>query len=447
MPSRPRSPFRPLWIALAAVAGLGLCAAGAVALWLPSEAELAERAAAEASTRLGVPVTIGRLAWTLLPVPEVVLTDVRTAQDAPLTVGRLTAQARWADLLQRRLALTLLRAEDATVPQRSLAALKPPPAADDAGAGLPLTLAAVPVEHVEWRNLRWVSRRDRTLAYAGEADFDPAWRPRSGRLERQGAQMPARLEITREGSEDAWRARVTAGGRTEDGTLRLTQIGERYRVTGAVDFTGVDVPGLLAAFERRSVVAGKATGHTDVIAEGATLGEAVRAFHTRTRFTIPRAMLLSFDLERAVKTLGQEHRGTTPLDTLAGVVRTESHPGGTIVRYDDLKGTSGVLTATGDAVVQDRRVSGHVAVDLVEGLVGVPLEFGGSIAAPTLTVPPAALAGAAVGTVVAPGVGTALGARIGETLRRLFGGGAPERPGAAKAPARKAPGGPLHPAP
>lgn len=453
---------RPLWIALGTVVVLSAAAAIAVAWWLPSDEELALRASAAATDVLGVPVVVGRLQWSLWPQPRVVLEDVRTEQETPLTARRIEAQARWGQLLgQRRVALTHLAVEDVTVPQVSLSGFDVQQGAGSPGTGdlpLGLQIADVPVEHAAWKDVRWVTRRGRSLAYSGDVDFDPLWRPRRGLLERTGAEpMPASLKIERQAQEDRWQAWVTAGGRTEEGELRLQQTADHYRVTGHVDFTGVDVVGLLAAFERKSVVAGKARGRTDLVAEGADLAKAARSLRTDTRFTVERARLLTFDLERAVKSAGQEHKGTTQLDSLTGTVQTQGHPRGTIVRYGDLKATSGVLTATGEAVVQDQQVSGNVAVDLVDGVVGVPLQFSGPMSDPSLSLPPAAAAGAAVGTVIAPGVGTVLGARIGETLRRVFGGG--DTPEAPAAGGKNAPSGqkeksrrqgvpePLHPAP
>ncbi len=427
----PRPGARPAWgralrwmLGGLAVAGALVLAAGAALWWwLPSDEELARRAGDGAGDVLGVPVVVDRLEWHLLPAPRVVLHGVHTEQEAPVSADRIVADARWSDLLRLRLALARLRLEGAAIPQLSLSQFKVRDAGQDGPAGFgPFTLAEVPLERAEWQGVRWIGRQGRDLAYGGSVDFGPAWRPVQGLLEREGASPPARLAIEREGGEDRWRADVTAGGRTERGELRLQEFGERYRVTGSLDFSGVDVVGVMGAFERRSIVSGRASGHTDLIAEGEDPAAAMRALQTRTSFTVARAKLLTFDLEAAIRSAGSDKGGTTQLDSLTGIVRTEADSGGTIVRYSDLKATSGVLTATGDAVVQNQRVSGHVAVDLVDGIVGVPLEFGGTVKDPTLSLPPAALAGAAVGTVVAPGVGTALGARIGETVRRIFGG-------------------------
>ena len=94
-----------------------------------------------------------------------------------------------------------------------------------------------------------------------------------------------------------------------------------------------------------------------------------------------------------------------------------------MLRYTNLKGRSGVLTASGSATMINRRIDGELAVDLVDGLVGVPLKVGGTIDAPELSLTGGALTGAAIGSAVLPGVGTAVGARIGQRIENLLGGG------------------------
>jgi hypothetical protein len=82
--------------------------------------------------------------------------------------------------------------------------------------------------------------------------------------------------------------------------------------------------------------------------------------------------------------------------------------------------------------VLNRRLDGEMAVDLVDGVVGVPIKLGGTLDAPELSLTGGALAGAAMGSAVLPGVGTAIGARIGQQLEKLFGSGerkpAPQSP-------------------
>ena len=57
--------------------------------------------------------------------------------------------------------------------------------------------------------------------------------------------------------------------------------------------------------------------------------------------------------------------------------------------------------------------------------VGVPLDVGGTLDSPELTLTRAALIGAAIGTVIMPGAGTGAGAslgdKVGDKLKNIFG--------------------------
>ena len=78
-----------------------------------------------------------------------------------------------------------------------------------------------------------------------------------------------------------------------------------------------------------------------------------------------------------------------------------------------------------------------MAVDLVSGLVGVPLTVSGPVSAVKVSVPAGAIAGAAVGPAVLPGIGTAIGARIGAALGNIF--DAKPKPAPGKKPPALAP--------
>jgi len=169
-------------------------------------------------------------------------------------------------------------------------------------------------------------------------------------------------------------------------------------------------------------VEGKASGRSEVDAEGADISELLRSLHTRTRFEIAPASLNGFDLARAIRSAGISRGGSTALDSLSGSLDTRLTDAGVQMSYSDLKARSGVLSASGKATILDRRLSGEAAVDVVDGVVGMPLKLGGTLDAPELSLTGAALSGAAVGTALLPGIGTAIGARVGQQVERMFGG-------------------------
>ncbi|MGI4779338.1 MAG: hypothetical protein ACRYGA_14705 [Janthinobacterium lividum] len=177
----------------------------------------------------------------------------------------------------------------------------------------------------------------------------------------------------------------------------------------------------MKSFGRNTPVAGKVSGETEFDTHGMTPLDLVHNLHTRTRFSVSPATLTKFDLAKAVKTAGTRRGGRTPLDQLTGTLETQASADGTRLTYTGLKARSGLLTATGSARIFNRKLDGEVAVDIVDGVIGVPLALGGTLDAPELSLTGAALAGAAVGTAVLPGVGTAIGARIGQQIERIFG--------------------------
>ncbi len=396
---------------------LALLVAGWVALLLllPSDEELAAKASAELQTRLGVPVTVGSLRWRLFPVPAVVVQDVATAQPAPITIKRLTVHPSLPALLDGRLQFDLAELDGAVLPQLSLRAL------DKGSAGNPTSPDATVLDRLVFRDVTWISRRGMAVVFEGEANFDPAWRPREAQLRRPGVSPATDLKLTRQGQEDRWTTQIRIGGGTADGEVEIkTREKGRLRLEGTLKPQRVEVASAMAAFNRNSVISGEASGDTALLADGDTVGELAQTLHTKTLFSMRRARLLRFDLDKAVRSLGRDYAGQTPLDSVTGQMDTQNTPQGMVVTYTGIKATSGALTASGQARIANRQIESEFAVDLVDGVIGVPLKVSGPFEDVKVSTPAGAVAGAAVGTAVLPGIGTAIGARIGATLGKIF---------------------------
>jgi uncharacterized protein involved in outer membrane biogenesis len=414
------------WIAGLAAAAVVLFVGLAVLVYglLPSDDQLAADVSARFEKASGIGLRIGAAHWALRPSPVMVLEDLATAQPRPITVRRVVLRPHLAALWNRKIAIDTVEIDGAVLPRASVRAFRGRGKADDATAVLAgaWTLAEIPIERVRLRDVVWIDRRDIALAYDADIRFDPHWRPREALLSRPGVTPPAILRIEREGGQERWRALIDAGGGTWNGTAELQEVGQgRLRLTAQLEPRNVDVSALARAFGRRSVVEGKLQGQTAVDAEGENVRELVRSLHTRTRFSVAPATLNGFDLARTVGSGRGSRDGQTKLDTLTGTLDTQSTDEGVVLRYIGLKAHSGALTASGSATVINRRLDGEAAVDIVDGVVGVPLKLGGTLDEPQLSLTGAALAGAAVGTAVLPGVGTAIGARIGQEMDKLLG--------------------------
>lgn len=419
--------------------GLGIAVLVVGAAWvaalrmLPSDEELARRASVELERQLGIKVRVGALHWRLFPSPAVVIEDAATDQPQPILVKKLTAYPDLFALWQRRVKIDRADLEGAVIPQLSLRGLGAGREKEEAAAGDELPLA-----RVVFRDVTWISRRGIALIYEGEVDFDPGWRPRKAALRRPGVTPPTDMALTRQGQDDRWAARIRVGGGTADGELSLDfRAGGRMHLEGKLKPQGIEVGSALAAFNRPSMIAGKVSGDTTLSANGDTVGELAQSLHTQTPFAMGKSTLLRFDLDKAVRTAGKEHDGQTPLDSITGRLDTQNTPQGMVVTYTNLKAASGSLTASGEAKIANRQIEAEFAVDLVDGIVGVPLSVSGPLDKVKFSVPSGAIAGAVIGTAVLPGVGTAIGARIGATLGKIFSPG-PATPASAPPPARAA---------
>jgi len=435
-----KHPVRRWLIGIAAVLLLGTGALVWVASTrLPSDEEVAARISEAFEKRFGVGLKIGGAHWALWPSPVLVLSQVATEQPRPITLRRITLQLKLWKLLQRIVAVDEAEIESLVLPRESMRAFRgkgPRPKEGDRIFALPApwTLAPIPLEKVRWRDVVWIDRRGIELAYDGDIVFDTHWRPRQARLERAGASPPARLRLDREADRDRWRTRIDVGGGTWNGvTLFELLPNDMLRVSAELEPRQVDIEGLVQAFGRQTAVAGKFSGQTTLAAEAGELGALIRSLHTRTTFSVQPATLTRLDLAKAVTTAGISRGGTTPLDELTGTLDTQGTADGIVMRYSGLKARSGVLIASGNLKLFNRKLDGEVAVDLVDGVVGVPLKVGGSMSDPEVSLTGGALAGAAVGTALLPGVGTAIGARVGQQVEKLFG---EEEPAKKKAPPR-----------
>ncbi len=421
---------RQTWMVAAGGLAALLGAVWLALLWfIPSDEDLAAHAAGELQARLGVPVRLGALHWRLLPVPAVVLEDVATDQPQAITVKTLTAYPDLGALLQRRVILDRVELDGAVVPQLSLRAL------DATSRGAPAETAeaaAMPLARFVFRDLTWLSRLGVAVVYDGEIDFDPGWRPRQAVLRRPGFTPATDLTLSRQGQEDRWAIRSHVGGGTAHGEVRLqTRADGRLVLDGQLQPSGVDVASAVAAFNRKPVIAGKASGKTMLSAQADTLVGLAQSLHTKTVFTMGASTLLRFDLDKAIRSLGKDHAGQTALDAVSGQMDTQNTPRGMVTQFTGIKASSGALSASGQARLANRRIEAEFAVDLVDGIVGVPLVLSGPVDKVAVSVPKGAVAGALLGTAVLPGIGTAIGARVGATLGRLFDAGPDRQPGKA----------------
>ena len=396
----------------AATVLVGLLAAACLAVWawMPDEDALARRIEATFEERLGQKLVVGAVRWRVLGLPMVEVLDAHTEQPEALRVRRIAVYPQLMPLLQRQLVIDRVELDGAVVPRNALAAYRgrvTPPGGGD-----------VELRAVSFTNVTYISYSGIPVVYDGEIVFDADRLPQRARLLRPDVQPPATLDATRDGrtveGADIYRLRVQAAGGSALGQARLTTSAEgRMTLTGELAPRDVDVAALLDAFHRRSPIGGRASGETELRAQGDTVSELFRSLHTRSVLKVERAKLLRFDMDKAVKSLGEDRAGETPLDSLTGVMETQNTGHGLKTVFTQVEAVAGNYTASGQATLHRRQIDAQGRLEIGGGVVDVPFAAHGPTRKPEFSIAWGTIAGAAVGTAVLPGIGTVLGAKIG----------------------------------
>ena len=150
--------------------------------------------------------------------------------------------------------------------------------------------------------------------------------------------------------------------------------------------------------------------------------QLLSALHLETPFDVQNGVLHGVDIQKAAMNLIKQGSGggETHFDQLSGrVVRDRL-----AYKFSGLKISSGALAADGDVGISPRQeLSGRVnaKVNALGTSASVALNVSGSVQSPSLLPTGGTMAGAALGTVLLPGIGTGVGAKAGQMIEGLFG--------------------------
>lgn len=423
------------WLVVLVVGAVLLICAVVLALqhWVAGD-DFRVRMETGASAALGLPVRLGTLDVAVWPLPALALTGASVLSKPPVTLGRLEVRPSWFALLGGRLEMATLVLRQAVLPQQAVDSIMLSVAKNKTG------MPAGKMQASDWlpqravlEDVSWLSLKGARTTIDAEMLLGADRLPDTASLRVvKGNLNGLRMELARLGASQ-WVVRAEVGGGTVRGQLDMVQLpstkgGLLLSVRGKLETRGVEVSAVTAP---NKLLTGRLDASTTLNARAATSGALLEALQTQTRFTVKDAVLNGVDLVKAVQTVGLSRGGQTRLNTLVGEVQSQ----GRALPFKNLAASSGALSATGNvAVALDKVLSGRVSVNptsdsrlgnVLSGAVGVPLLVSGTLEAPEVTLTRGAMLGAAVGTVLMPGVGTGagiqLGDRIGEGLKKLFG--------------------------
>ncbi|MFZ2156425.1 MAG: AsmA-like C-terminal region-containing protein [Bradyrhizobium sp.] len=389
-----------------------------------------------ASGSLGQPVTITDLKVHVLPTPRLVAEGVRIGKKGEVVIGELEIVPELLSLFSGPRAIRLLRAEKVELTE---AALSIPDRMPKGGEPVPmrrLVLRDVRLQHSALKLPPFnVDAQLGSGLGVGTARIDTSDGALKLLVEPDGA---GRTIVKLEGSR--WRLPLAAApllfdslkadgiltgkrlelsnieGRQYGGTLQgSARVGwaKSWQVSGTAVLAGVDLAAAQKALGRDPRLAGKLGANAKFAATAKSPDQLAGALAVDGPFNVADGIYHGVDFAKVGDLIGDKGAGgTTRFDELRGVLQLR----GKRMRINNLCLKSSALHAAGYVeVAPDQSLTGRldVAVAKTGGFVGVPVALSGTRQDPVVRPTAGYTIGAVVGTVLLPGIGTALGASAG----------------------------------
>jgi len=190
----------------------------------------------------------------------------------------------------------------------------------------------------------------------------------------------------------------------------------RWDLRAALDLRDVDVARLQRALRRPAKLTGHLSAQARLHSRARRFGALAHGLALDAPFRIEHGAFGGVDLSKAAAVSGDAiEGGETQFDEFTGKLSVR----GRARRVDEFCARSSALVAGGNVQVDAReRLSGRLDVSLANtaGLVRVPVRLSGTSSDPVATPSQLMSVGAVIGTLLLPGVGTALGASAANLL-------------------------------
>ncbi len=205
------------------------------------------------------------------------------------------------------------------------------------------------------------------------------------------------------------------------GTSQITW-NDKWRVWGKADVNAVQLKPFLKPLLDEPVVAGALTGKANYDLNASQPSDLGDTPMVDADITINDGIIYNADLEQATNLIGEtKPGGETPFSILSGKLKMQQGS----IKIKKLQLKSDTLEADGYIKIShDNKLAGviEVGVSKTGSLVSVPIKISGTVDSPDLRPTNEAMAGGSIGTaILGPGVGTALGIKVGTFISNLFG--------------------------
>ena len=437
------------WLLGILVAVVVLVAVAAAVPFFVSLDDYVPRIEKEASNRLTEPVTVGKIRLSALPLPHVTIDGIAVGKGGDLTVGKVTVTPDLMSLLSSTKVIRSIEIDGLVLTQKAIEKI-PAWAKQDAASSAPPPVRIGGV------------RLDGTIVKLGAGTFGPfdakvnlddngapadvALTTRDGKLKAlvkpdkssyritanaKGWKVPVGPpivfdELDVEGvatTAEATFSRISAklhGGKAAGKVSVGWQKG--LQLKGTLDIHQVDLKTLVPLLAPGTRVGGKLDAKPVFSASAKDAGGLMNALRLSTPFDVRNGVLHGFDLQKAASTFGKQgaSEGETRFDQLSGRLAIEQ----SAYKLTQLRIGAGAYGAEGNVGISAKKdLSGRVnaQVKALGTSTVVPLNVAGTVQSPMVLPTGGAMAGAAIGTAILPGLGTGVGAKAGQMIEGLFG--------------------------
>jgi hypothetical protein len=432
----------------AVAAALGGAALLAVAApWLIPLSRFIPLVEARAQERLGQPVRVGRLQANLLPVPSVLASDIVIGEQGMLRIQRLRVTPSVWSLFSDVKRIDEVRAEGVVITREALRAApgwRKPPGSGAARAEVrqvsvrnaQLQLGAVVLRELaadaalEAGALRQIVVRtqdDRLRVTAlpnGTGQFRLAVVARDWKLPVGPPILIQRLDATAMLTNRAVEARDVRGmvfGGTFQGEVNVAWK-PTWSVSGELALSQVDLRQASLQLAQHSEFTGLLSARPRFSAQAQNPTGLLSALALQSEFAVENGMFQRVDLHAVASNplaANPGRAGATRFSELSGELEIDQDG----YHFDKLKISSGLLAASGAiSIARDQALSGHLEAGVTGTgeLVAVPLRVSGSLQNPSVMPTRTAVAATIAGSVLLPGIGTAVGLKASQLTERLI---------------------------
>jgi hypothetical protein len=366
------------------------------------------------SMRLGHPVALTDLRLSLWPTPGATVQGARIGKGADIVAEDIRIEPALLSLLGDAPVIKLLRARKVKLNPAALAILQG--LSRRGRAARPEASSGLRVERIVLEDVALVDSTLRLRSFDLELRFGPGNSLRQAVFAARDGSF--RLAMAPQGA-DAFALDVQAKNWTlplKDHRLTFASLAARGVLDGdrvafspiaAVLYGGRVGGELTLGWGARSTLTSTAK-HAAALADGISL---------HAPFQIDKGAFGGMDLSKAASLSRNEisSDGETPFEQFSGTLQVRGH----LRRVEDFCARSSALVAGGNVQVDAReRLSGRLDVSVANtaGLVKVPVRLSGTPTNPVATPSRMMSIGAIIGTLLLPGVGTALGASAASLL-------------------------------